>query len=155
MPADQRAEAAAGHHHPQHLGALRLGEDLGHQWNADDDFGAGADTGEEAQDAEHRGALREALQRGEYRDDGDAQRQGADAADIIGDDAEEEAAQRPAEQADHGEDAADPADIGDSRIAAHQFCQGRVQHKGEKPEIGAVEGPSPARPPGTPSTGNG
>src|SRR5204862_6008751 len=65
-------------------------------------------------------------------------------ADIVGEDAEDEAAKRPSQQASHAEDAADPADIADRRVAAQQLGQRRAQHERIKPEISRIE--RPARP---------
>ena len=74
------------------------------------------DPGEKAENAELERRLRQTLQRGEHAEDQDAERQRAHPADIIGDDAEREAAERPAQQPRRADEPADPPDIGGGRV---------------------------------------
>src|SRR5438552_10517145 len=92
--------------------------------------------------AELPNLLREPLQCGEDAVDQDAERQRAHPAEIVGDDAEKEAAERPAQEADRGQQAADRGDLGHRRAAAEQLGQGLAQDKPIKREIGDVEGPA-------------
>src|SRR5262249_62073519 len=124
---DQRAEGAAGHHETQHLGAGGLvGEGFGEQWDANDDFRAGADTGQEATQAELQNVLRQPLRGREHGNDGDADKQRADPSDHVGDDPEKHAAERPAQQADHGQEAAPLADVGRGGISAEYLGYRRL-----------------------------
>ena len=75
LSGDQRADRAAGHHDAEDAGPVRLGKGFSHERNADDDLGAGADSGQEAENAELRRSLREALQCCEDAEDQDTQRQ--------------------------------------------------------------------------------
>src|SRR6266481_7932926 len=109
-----------------------------------DDLGPGADPGEETIDRKIDRRLRQPLQPGEDAVDQDAQRQGSNPADIVGDDAEGEAAERPAEQTDRAEEPADTADLGDRRLPAQELGQRRAQHQRKQTEIGGIE--RPARP---------
>ncbi len=121
---------------------MALGERLRHQGNADYDFGAGAEAGEEAEDAKLERGLGEALAGGEDAEHQDAEGERPNPADIVGHHAEQEAAERPAEQPDHAEIAADLAELGHRRRAAEQFGQRRPQHDREQVEVGGVERPA-------------
>jgi len=121
---------------------VRLGKRFGDQRDRDHQLGPGAEPGDEAEQAELPGFLRNALQAGENAVDQDAERQGSHPAEIIGDDAEHKPADRPAEQPDGGDQAADRADLRQSRIAAEQFGQGLAQHQPVQGEIGDVERPA-------------
>src|SRR5216683_6970972 len=136
LAADNAPHGSAGHHDTENLGAMDFGEGLGHQRDADDDFGPGADPGEEAIDPELQRRLREALQPGEDAVDQDAERQSSYAPDIIGDDAEHEASERPAEQSDGTEDPADASDLGDRRLSAQELGQRRAQYERKQTIIG-------------------
>src|ERR1700745_1780746 len=96
---------------------MYIGESLGHQRYADNDLGAGADTGEETADDENHRPLGEALQRSEYRHHHDAKGQRADSADIVADNTETETSQGPAEQAGHAQQPADAADLTERGVA--------------------------------------
>jgi len=97
---------------------MGLGKGLGHQRNADDYFRSSADPGKEAVNAEVERRLCQSLQSGEDAVDQDAERECANPADIVCNDSEREAADRPAEQPDGAENAADPPDIGNAGIPA-------------------------------------
>ena len=84
----------------------------------------------------------ETLQRREYAVGQNADGKRPYPADVVGDDAEHEAAECPAQQADHAQDAADPADIGYRRIAAEQLGQRRTKDKRVEAEVGCVERPA-------------
>lgn len=88
MAADDAPHGPAGHHDAEDLGTVDLGEGLGHQWDADDDLGSGADSGKEAIDPKLEGRVRQPLQPGEDAVYQDAERQGSHPADIVRDDAE-------------------------------------------------------------------
>jgi hypothetical protein len=60
--ADDAPHRPAGHHDTEDLSAVNLGEGLGHQRDADDDFGSGANPGEEAIDPKLEGRVRQSLQ---------------------------------------------------------------------------------------------
>ena len=137
----QCADRAAGHHDAENAGAVALGEHLGDERDADDDLGAGADPGEKAENAELQRGLRQTLQRGEHAEDQDAERQRADPADIVGDDAEGEAAEGPAQQPRGADQAADPPDIGRGRVR-HQLLQRRLQNQRIEAEIGRIQRPA-------------
>ena len=96
---------------------MYIGERLGHQRYADNDLGAGADTGEEPADAENYRPLREALQRSEHGHHHDAEGQRADSADIVADDTETKTSQGPAEQAGHAPQPTDAADLTERGVA--------------------------------------
>ncbi len=130
---------------PSTFARLLCGENFGHQRNADHGFGPGADTGKKAEHSELQGGLGQALARREKAEHQDAEPQGADAADIIGDDAEQEAADGPSQQPGHGEIATDRADLRRVRMAAQQLGHCRTQRKGEEAEIRRIRAPSPAR----------
>jgi len=104
----------------------------------------GADPGQEAKDAKLRRSLREALQCREDAEDQDAQRQRPHPADIVRHHAEDEAADRPTQQADRRDQPAHRADLRHRRCAADQFGQGLPQYQPVEREIGDVE--RPARP---------
>ena len=91
--------------------------------------------------AELPNLLREPLQCGEDAVDQDAERQRAHPAEIVGDDAEKEAADRPTQEADRGQEAADRADLRHRRRAAEQLGQGLAQYEAVEREVGDVERP--------------
>src|SRR5260370_31829302 len=82
---------------------------------------------------------------GEDTENEDGERQGAARADIVGEVSETEAADRPAEQTDGAEDAADPADIRDAGISAQELRQGWPQHERKQTEIRRIERPAGPR----------
>jgi hypothetical protein len=139
LAADQAAETTACHHDAQDLGAVRVGECLGHQRDAEDNFSPRADPGEEAADAEGQGTVGEALQGGEDGHQHHTEHQCSHSPEVIAENAEHEAAERPAEQAGHTEQAANPADIRGGRVSTNQFGHRRVQHQGEQAEVGVVQ----------------
>ena len=92
---EERAERAACHHDSGDLGAMRLAQRLGEQWNADHEFRAGAEAGDETVEGEIPDSVRQALQRREDAIDHDAGGQCAHAADIVGVDAEDRIRRTP------------------------------------------------------------
>ncbi len=124
---------------------MRFGKGLRDQRDPDDDLGSGADPGEKAVNAELERRMRQSLEPGEDAVDEDTERQRAYPADIVGDDPEHEAAERPAEQPDGADNSADSADIGNARLPAQQLGQGRPKHERKQPEIGCVERPAGPR----------
>src|SRR5205807_942988 len=64
------------------------------------------------------------------------------ATDVVGDDAENEAANGPSQQADRGDQAADLEELGQWRAAAEQFGEGLAQDQRVEGEIGDVERPT-------------
>jgi len=139
---EQIAKASAGHHKAEDLSPVRLGKSFGDQRDRDHQLRARAEPGDEAKQAELPNLLREPLQCGEEAVDQDAERQRAHPAEIVGDDAEKEAPERPAQEADRGQQATDRADLCHCRAAAEQLGQGLAQNKPIKREIGDVEGPA-------------
>jgi hypothetical protein len=97
LAADDAAHRPAGHHNSENLGTVNLSEGFGYQRDSDNDFGSGTNPGKEAIDPELEGRVRQSLQPGEYAIDQDANRQSSNAPDIVGNDAEQKAAEGPAE----------------------------------------------------------
>ena len=91
---------------------MRLAKGLGKQRNPDHQLGPGAESGDEAVDSKVEDALRKPLQRSEDAVERDAEGERAHPADIIGDDAEREAAEGPAQEPGHAEQSAIFADLG-------------------------------------------
>src|SRR5262249_22157634 len=139
---DQGAEGAAGHHDAEDARAIGDRERFGDQGNSNNNLAAGAKPAEEAKDAQLQWGMRETLQRREYAVGENADGEGAYPADVVGDDSEQEAAERPAQQADHAQDAADAADIGQRRVAAEQLGQSRTKDERVEAEVGCVERPA-------------
>ena len=78
-----------------------VGHDLGHQRDAHGELAADAQAGQEAVEGEVPEADREGAQAGEDRVEQDRQQHRLDAADPVAQDAEDEAADRPADHEDH------------------------------------------------------
>jgi hypothetical protein len=104
--------SAAGHHRRGDLRPVRLGQRLRKQRNSDHQLGAGAEPGDKPVDRKVENALREALQRRENAVNRNAEGERAHAADIVGEDTEQEAAESPTQQPRHAEQPAIFADIG-------------------------------------------
>jgi hypothetical protein len=117
---DEGADRKTAHHATGDLRPVRLAESLGQQWDAHHHLGAGAEPANETVDREIPDPLGEPLQRGEYGVDGNAEGKGAHPADIVGEDAEQEAAEGPAEQPRHREQAAVFANRRGRRVAAQE-----------------------------------
>ena len=109
---------------------------------ADNDLGAGSYSGQAAVDPKLQRRIREALQAGENAEDHNAHREGTNPADIIRDDAKDEAADGPAQQSDHAEHATNSADIGKARLRAKELGQRGTQNKREQAKISGIQYPA-------------
>ena len=76
---------------------MRLGKSLGDERDRYHQFGAGTEPGDEPEQAKLPDFVCKTLQRREHAVNHDTERQGTHPAEIVGDDAEEEAAKCPAE----------------------------------------------------------
>ncbi|HVC62066.1 MAG TPA: hypothetical protein VND19_17095 [Acetobacteraceae bacterium] len=86
--------------------------------------------------------MRYPLQRREHAVDQDAERECPNPADVVGNDAEQEAAEGPAQQPGHAEQPAYPAEQRQRRVAAEQFCERRPEHQRVETEIRRIERPA-------------
>src|ERR1700756_3091067 len=106
---EQIAETSPGHHETQDLGPMRLCKSLGDKRDRDHQLGAGTEPGDEAEQPELPDFVAKTLQGCKHAINQDAKRQSPHPAEIVGDDAEEKAAECPAEQSDRGQEAANLA----------------------------------------------
>ena len=127
---------------PSTLARCVVSKDLRDQGDADCRLGARADAGEKAEHPKLQRGLRQALAGGEQAEQQDAERQGADTAKVVRDNAKPEAADRPSQQAGHGKIAPKAADLRGRRVPAQQVRHRGAQHEREQAEIRRVQRPA-------------